>query len=61
MRKEKLAAHTKGARPPDSGRATDDGLVDVQLYLYPDTIHRFEALGPDWRDRMAEVLNKAKV
>ena len=32
----------------------------VTLRLSPDTLRRFEALGPDWRARMAEVLDKAK-
>ena len=33
----------------------------VTLRLSPDTLSKFEALGPDWRARMAEVLDKAKV
>lgn len=33
----------------------------VTLRLSPDTLRKFEALGPDWRARMAEVLDKAKV
>lgn len=32
----------------------------VTLRLSPDTLRKFEALGPDWRTRMAEVLEKAK-
>ena len=32
----------------------------VTLRLSPDTLRRFEALGPDWRARMAEVLEKAR-
>lgn len=33
----------------------------VTLRLAPDTRRKFEALGPDWRARMAEVLDKAKL
>lgn len=33
----------------------------VTLRLSPDTLRKFEALGPDWRARMADVLEKAKV
>ncbi len=33
----------------------------VTLRLSPDTLRKFEALGPDWRARMAEVLEKAKL
>lgn len=33
----------------------------VTLRLSPATLRKFEALGPDWRARMAEVLEKAKV
>lgn len=32
----------------------------VTLRLSPDTLSKFEALGPDWRARMADVLDKAK-
>jgi uncharacterized protein (DUF4415 family) len=32
----------------------------VTLRLAPDTLRRFEALGPDWRARMAEILDKAR-
>jgi len=33
----------------------------VTLRLSPQTLEKFESLGPDWRARMAEVLDKAKV
>ena len=33
----------------------------VTLRLSPDTLSRFEALGPDWRARMVEILEKAKL
>lgn len=33
----------------------------VTLRLSPDTLRKFEALGPDWRARMAEVLDRAKI
>ena len=33
----------------------------VTLRLSPDTLRKFEALGPDWRARMAEVLEKAEL
>lgn len=33
----------------------------VTLRLSPATLSKFEALGPDWRARMAEVLDKAKL
>lgn len=33
----------------------------VTLRLSPQTLRKFESLGPDWRARMAEVLDKAKV
>lgn len=33
----------------------------VTLRLSPETLQKFEALGPDWRARMAEVLDKAEV
>ena len=32
----------------------------VTLRLDPATVARFEAAGPDWRRRMADVLDKAK-
>ena len=32
----------------------------VTLRLSPKTLEKFEALGPDWRARMAEVLEKAE-
>jgi uncharacterized protein (DUF4415 family) len=32
----------------------------VTLRLSPDTLAKFERLGPDWRARMAEVLDKAE-
>jgi uncharacterized protein (DUF4415 family) len=39
----------------------DNAKEAVTLRLSPGTLHKFEALGPDWRARMAEVLDKAKV
>jgi uncharacterized protein (DUF4415 family) len=39
----------------------DKAKAAVTLRLSPDTLRKFEALGPDWRARMAEVLDKAKV
>jgi uncharacterized protein (DUF4415 family) len=33
----------------------------VTLRLSPQTLEKFEALGPDWRARMVEVLDKAEV
>jgi uncharacterized protein (DUF4415 family) len=33
----------------------------VTLRLDPATIARFQATGSDWRQRMAKVLDKAKV
>ena len=33
----------------------------VTLRLSPETLSKFTALGPDWRARMAEVLDKAEV
>lgn len=32
----------------------------ITLRLDPDTVARFEASGPDWRRRMAEILDHAK-
>jgi uncharacterized protein (DUF4415 family) len=32
----------------------------VTLRLSPATVARFEAAGPDWRRRMADILDKAK-
>ncbi|MGV3490914.1 MAG: BrnA antitoxin family protein [Devosia sp.] len=32
----------------------------VTLRLPPDTVERFRATGPDWRQRMAEALEKVK-
>jgi uncharacterized protein (DUF4415 family) len=32
----------------------------VTLRLPPDTVERFRATGPDWRQRMAEALEKSK-
>lgn len=39
----------------------DNAKQAVTLRLSPDTLSKFEALGPDWRSRMAEVLDKANV
>ena len=33
----------------------------VTLRLDPTTVARFEASGPDWRARMAEIIEKAKI
>ncbi|MBN9344619.1 MAG: BrnA antitoxin family protein, partial [Devosia sp.] len=32
----------------------------VTLRLDPTTVARFEEVGPDWRRRMADILDKAK-
>ena len=32
----------------------------VTLRLDPATVERFESVGPDWRRRMADILDKAK-
>ena len=32
----------------------------VNLVLDPETVARFEATGPDWRRRMADILDRAK-
>ena len=32
----------------------------VTLRLDPDTVAAFEASGPDWRRRMAEIIERAK-
>lgn len=40
---------------------SDNAKQAVTLRLSPATLSKFEALGPDWRARMAEVLDKAKV
>ena len=32
----------------------------VTLRLHPDTVAAFEASGPDWRRRMAEIIERAK-
>jgi len=39
----------------------ENAKAAVTLRLSPATLSKFEALGPDWRARMAEVLDKAKV
>lgn len=39
----------------------DNARQAVTLRLSPATLAKFEALGPDWRARMVEVLDKAKV
>ncbi len=33
----------------------------VTLRLTPETLRKFEGLGPDWRARMAEILEKAEL
>ena len=33
----------------------------VTLRISPETLRKFEHLGPDWRTRMAEILEKADV
>lgn len=40
---------------------SDNAKQAVTLRLSPQTLEKFEALGPDWRARMAEVLEKAEV
>lgn len=37
----------------------DNARQAVTLRLTPETLRRFEGLGPDWRARMAEILEKA--
>jgi hypothetical protein len=61
MKEDKPTADTAGIRAQSDGKPAHDGCIDVELYLSPDTLRRFEALGPDWRARMAEILNKAEV
>ena len=53
-----LAASIK--RSPGRPRL-ENAKEAVTLRLAPDTLRKFEALGPDWRARMAEVLDKAKL
>ena len=38
----------------------DSPKAAVTLRLDPATIARFESVGPDWRRRMADILDKAK-
>ncbi|WP_424753219.1 BrnA antitoxin family protein [Methylobacterium sp.] len=38
-----------------------DARVAVTLRLDPETLQRFQALGPEWRTRMGEVLRDADV
>lgn len=40
---------------------SDSARQAVTLRLSPRTLEKFEALGPDWRARMADVLDKAKL
>lgn len=39
----------------------DNARQAVTLRLTPETLRRFEGLGPDWRARMAEILEKAEL
>lgn len=39
----------------------DSAKQAVTLRLNPDTLAKFQATGEDWRSRMADVLEKAKV
>jgi uncharacterized protein (DUF4415 family) len=39
----------------------DNARKAVTVRLLPDTLEKFERLGPDWRARMAELLDKAKL
>lgn len=38
-----------------------DAKQPVTLRLAPKTLEKFERLGPDWRARMAEILDQADV
>lgn len=46
----------KAGRPP-----VDAPKEAVTLRLAPATVERFKAKGPDWRSRMAQALDKAKL
>lgn len=51
-----LAASIKRTR----GRPkSENPKAAVTLRLDPETVARFEAAGPDWRRRMAEILDRA--
>lgn len=51
-----LAASIKRTR----GRPkSENPKAAVTLRLDPETVARFEATGPDWRRRMAEILDRA--
>lgn len=39
----------------------DNARQAVTLRLDPETIARFQATGEDWRSRMVEVLDKARI
>lgn len=54
---ELYAAIQRGRGRPKLANAKEA----VTLRLPPDTVERFRATGPDWRQRMAETLEKAKL
>lgn len=54
---ELYAAIQRGRGRPKLANAKEA----VTLRLPPDTVARFRATGPDWRQRMAEMLEKAKL
>jgi uncharacterized protein (DUF4415 family) len=43
----------------DLSRQSDDGRVTVTIMIDADILARFQALGPDWREKMEEALHAA--
>lgn len=53
---EALPGYTRPRGRPKSDRPR----AAVTLRLDPDTVARFEASGPNWRRRMAEIIEKSE-
>ena len=61
---EQIASRMSFAEAMKRGRGRpklDNARQAVTLRLDPETIARFQATGEDWRNRMVEVLDKARV
>lgn len=61
---EQARSRTSFAEAMKRGRGRpklDNARQAVTLRLDPETIARFQATGEDWRSRMVEVLDKARV
>lgn len=52
-------AHGEHYVKNDAAACHDGETVEVTIEIDTDIIARFEALGPDWRERMAAAIHEA--